>query len=935
MREINAIIDVRNNVLKYKKGDINPSKKMEQVNFISMDREEIPSTIRDQFDEVLMSNKRAFADPNRALPYNTTVEAKIKTLSNDAIYTRSYPYPVSMANFVNGEIESLLRDGIIQKSSSPYNSPIHVVEKKGTDEKGQQNHRLVIDFRKLNEHTIEDRYPMPDISVILANLGKSEYFSTLDLKSGFHQIKLAERDRPKTAFGVNNGKYEFCRLPFGLKNAPSIFQRAIDDILREEIGKTCQVYMDDIIIHSPDERTHLLHINNILGKLEKAGMRVSTVKSKFFKSEVEFLGFIVTRNGIKTCPEKVKSITEFRTPQNLKSLRSFLGLSGYYRKFVRDYARIAKPLTKYLRGENGHVASRNSKNIKITLDEEALSAFEKLKTILASDDVLLAYPDYSKVFELTTDASAVALGAVLSQDGRPITMISRTLSATEANYATNERELLAIVWALKNLRHFLYGISGIHIFTDHQPLTFAMSDKNPNSKMKRWRAFIEEFAPKFFYKPGKENIVADALSRQYVNQMSDSDSETVHSEVSSTKVIRSIKFPVNQFKIQFLISKGDTTIEQRKILFQRFIRHTITYVTVDELLELLTDRIDSTGTNAIHCDLSTLADFQNQLVSRFPSTRFIHTERFVMDVIREDDQLEIVTNEHNRAHRSLQENFQQIIDEYYFPGIKKRLKYIIANCRICKENKYQRKPQKVELAETPIPCYPGEVLHIDIIITDKQHFLTCIDKFSKFAIVIPIASRSSTDIKTALFQIMNRYREVKVIISDNEKSFKSSAVSTFIRDHFKTEQFFIPPMHSKSNGQVERFHSTLLEIARCIKAQQNINETTELILLSTIKYNNTVHSVTGKKPLDILNEFTETAMAEVKERLAAAQHKTLERHNKDAMTRKYQPGEIVFVKRNRRLGNKFDKFFVQGIIQQDLGTTVLIDGRKVHKSNLR
>lgn len=249
-----------------------------------------------------------------------------------------------------------------------------------------------------------------------------------------------------------------------------------------------------------------------------------------------------------------------------------MGLYGYYRKFVRDYARIAKPLTRYLRGENDHITAKSSRNIRISLDESALSAFEKLKQVLASDDVLLVYPDYNKDFELTTDASAVALGAVLSQNGRPVTMISRTLSAAEANYATKERELLAIVWALKNLRHFLYGVSGIRIYTDHQPLTFAMSDRNANSKMKRWGAFIEEFAPKFFYKPGKENVVADALSRQYIKQLSenDDDDHTIHSEISSTNVIKSIKFPVNQFKNQYIISKGSHYSTVKKLYLKDF-----------------------------------------------------------------------------------------------------------------------------------------------------------------------------------------------------------------------------------------------------------------------------------------------------------------------------------------------------------------------------
>lgn len=937
LKKIHAKVDAGKDKLLYRKNKTPIIyREQQQINLMEIDRSFIPDGVKEDFNKILSTNIKAFADQNRALPYNTSVEATIATKDDDPIYSKSYPYPVRMADFVNSEIESLLRDGIIRKSFSPYNSPVLVVRKKGTDDKGNPNHRMVIDFRKLNENTINDKYPMPEVPVILSSLGQSKYFTTLDLKSGYHQILLAERDRRKTAFSVNNGKYEFCRLPFGLKNAPSIFQRTIDDILREDIGKTCQVYMDDVIIFSPDEKSHLEHINNILRKIEKAGMRISVQKSRFFRTEVSFLGFIVTTEGIKTCPDKVRDIIEFRVPESLKSLRSFLGLSGFYRQFIKDYAKVAKPLTKYLQGENGHVSAKKSKNVKIQLDAEALVAFDKLRKILSSEDVLLSYPNYNRRFELTTDASAVALGAVLSQDGRPITMISRTLSKTESDYATNERELLAILWALKELRHYLYGVSDIHIFTDHQPLTFAMSDKNPNAKMRRWRAFIEEFSPKFFYKPGKENVVADALSRQYINNnLEESDADTVHSENSLSKTIRTIKYPINQFRIQLLISRGESCSTTRKILFQRHTRHIIAYDNVESLSKILMNVVNPTGTNAIYCDLQTLSEIQDQVVSIFPAAKFVHTEKLVMDVIREDDQLDIITKEHNRAHRSLQENFEQILEEYYFPGIKKMLKSTIENCKICRENKYQRRPAKAEVAATPIPDYPGHILHIDILITNKSHFLTCVDKFSKFAMIIPIASRNSLDVKNGLLQIMTRFKDVKIVVSDNERSFQSNMIGSFLRDHFGAEQFFVPPMHSESNGQVERFHSTLLEIARCVKAQQHIDDIADLLILSTFKYNSSVHSVTGKRPIDILNTLPQEILKDVRDMLITAQQKTLKTYNEKASPRSFQPGDKVFVKRNRRLGNKFDKWYVEGTVQQDLGTTVLINGKKVHKSNLR
>uniref|UniRef100_W8BY62 RNA-directed DNA polymerase n=1 Tax=Ceratitis capitata TaxID=7213 RepID=W8BY62_CERCA len=886
----------------------------------------MPSNIED----LIKYNFKTFANPSRALPFNTRVVAAIKTTTEAPIYSRSYPYPISVAAFVNKEISDLLRDGIIQPSHSSYNSPIHVVTKKGLDNEGNQQLRLVIDFRKLNEKTSSDKYPIPDTSVILANLGKSKIFTTLDLKSGFHQILLAEKDRCKTAFSVNNGKYEFCRLPFGLKNAPSIFQRAIDDILREYVGKICHVYVDDIIIFSPDETSHFEHVDLILKKIGEAGMRVSLQKSKFFKKEVEFLGFVVSAKGISTCRDKIKAIANYQEPKSLRALRSFLGLSGYYRRFIKDYAHISKPLTKYLRGENGHVKSKHSKHISISFDNDAKQAFQKLKNILSSEDVLLQHPDYSKPFEITTDASSVALGAVLSQGGKPITMISRTLSKTEEHYATNERELLAIVWAFQKLRHYLYGVKDIYIYTDHQPLTYALSEKNPNSKLKRWTAFIDSYSPRYFYKPGKENIVADALSRQYMHNLSD---DTAHSEISSSDAIKTVKCPVNQFKTQLLLSQSDFNSKTTKILFKKFLRHTIRFNSPEYLLQTLRSCINPDGVNGIFCEFEVLGKIQSLILSNFPGIKFLHTEKLAIDLVNKDDQVEVATTEHNRAHRSISENYKQITNEYYFPEIKKTLMTISKNCKICLENKYKRHPPRPEIGKTPIPEFPGEILHIDIFSVDKHHFLTCICKFSKFAITLPIQSRSTIDIKNALLILLNKFKKTRILVSDNEKSFQSKTISHMLRDYFKIDQFFVPPLHSKSNGQIERFHSTVTEIARCIKSEQNLTDITELILLATYKYNNTIHSTIEAKPIDIINDFSAFHLNQIKSKLISAQDKILKRCGNDK--RVFKVGDVVFVRRNKRLGNKLNKVYIQNTVQKDLGTTVMINGKQIHKDNIR
>ncbi|KAH8325104.1 hypothetical protein KR067_009985 [Drosophila pandora] len=290
---------------------------------------------------------------------------------------------------------------------------------------------MVIDFKRLNAVTISDTYPIPDINSTLASLGKAKYFTTIDLTSGLHQIHMNKKDIPKTAFSTLNGKCEFLRLPFGPKNAPAIFQRMIDNVLREHIGKICYVYIDDIIVFGEDYQSHWNNLRAVFQNLRKAKLHVNLKKTRFLSTQVEFLGYILTQDGIKANAQKVKAITDMKPPVNMKELTSFLGMTSYYRKFIQDYAKVAKPLTNLTRGEFARVKASQSRKVPIELDDVALPAFNDLKAILASSEVL-AFPDFNKPFYLTTDASDYAIGAVLSQDeqgkDRPIAYISRSLN---------------------------------------------------------------------------------------------------------------------------------------------------------------------------------------------------------------------------------------------------------------------------------------------------------------------------------------------------------------------------------------------------------------------------------------------------------------------------------------------------------------------------
>lgn len=441
------------------------------------------------------------------LTFTNEIKHSIDTNNAKPIFTKSYRYPHIHKEEVKSQINNMLDQGIIRPSISPWSSPVWVVPKK-LDASGKPKWRVVIDYRKLNELSVGDKYPLPNISDLLDQLGKCQYFTTLDLASGFHQIEINPNDIPKTAFSVENGHYEFVRMPFGLKNAPSTFQRVMDNILLGIQNERCLVYMDDIIVYSPTIHEHITRLTEVFKRLRKANLKIQPDKCEFLRKEVAYLGHLITEEGVKTNPAKVQCIQNFPIPTNEKEIKSFLGLTGYYRRFIPNFAKISKPLTRLLQ-----------KDIPFQFDSECMSSFNDLRNALTSDPILI-YPNFDETFVLTTDASAFAIGAVLSQGpiGKdlPIAYASRTLCSAESKYSTIERELLAIVWSVKHFRPYLYGRKFI-LITDHRPLTWLFSIKDPGSRLARWRLKLEEYDYKIEYKPGKINKNADALSRIKVN----------------------------------------------------------------------------------------------------------------------------------------------------------------------------------------------------------------------------------------------------------------------------------------------------------------------------------------------------------------------------------------------------------------------------------
>ena len=350
----------------------------------------------------------------------------------------SHPYRSNPTNkeFLKTEISNMEERGLIKKSKSPWASPVVIVDKKTGDK------RICIDYRKLNANTKTDAFPLPRIDDLLDSYRNANWFTTLDLASGYWQVEMKEDDREKTAFITPFGLYEFTVMPFGLCNAPATFQRLMNYVLQDHLGKFVSVYLDDIIIYSKNFEQHLDHIKLVFESLRQANLKIKLKKCFFCLPNIPFLGHIVGRNGIKPDPSKIEKIKNFPVPTNLTQLRAALGLFSYYRKFIKDFSKIAKPMTQLLKKEEEFLWTDTQQR-----------AFEYLKERLISSPIL-GYPDFEKPFFLYTDASGIGLGAVLSQldeNGKEyvVAYASRSLNKTEQNYGITDMECLAIVWAIQ------------------------------------------------------------------------------------------------------------------------------------------------------------------------------------------------------------------------------------------------------------------------------------------------------------------------------------------------------------------------------------------------------------------------------------------------------------------------------------------------------
>lgn len=839
-----------------------PSYPIRMNHLNSEEKEKLSKLIRNYVD--------MFYNTNSELTFTNVIKHRINTTDDKPIFTRSYRYPYVHKQEVKTQIEEMLNNNIIRPSTSPYSAPIWIVPKKD-DASGEKKWRLVIDYRKLNDKTIDDKYPIPNMEEILDKLGRSMYFTTLDLAKGFHQVEIDERDVHKTAFSVEGGHYEFLRMPFGLKTAPATFQRLMNVVLGDLLGKICLVYLDDVIIFSTSLEEHLNSIRLVLNRIKKANLKIQPDKCEFLKKETEFLGHIVTREGIKPNDKKVECVANYPLPKTPKEIKQFLGLSGYYRKFIKDYAMVAKPMTKYLK-----------KDVKLNInDPEYLKSFNKLKTLLTSNPIL-KYPDFDKKFVVNTDASNYALGAVLSQDNHPICFASRTLNEHEINYSTIEKELLAVIWAVGYFRPYLFGRK-FTIQTDHQPLQWLFSIKEPNSKLVRWRLKLEEYDYDIVYKRGINNGNADALSRIPPNNPQINTIETANE-------IREVTTPINFYRNQIIISK--ITSGSIKIRTKKIFRNTRKTFHIKELdrettITLIKTHFNPTQVNAILIEDCFLDTFKTVYSEIFQGVNFriIRCKTMLEDVEDDTKLTEIIKLEHlNNNHRGIQAVYEELKLKFYNPNLRLMITKFINNCEICLLEKYDRNPPKIPYKVTETPNKPREIIHIDVFYTlDKKQFMTLIDKFSKYAMAFPINGRNCGEFKNKLLQVISMFGKVGKIVVDNELGFKASEMQTFLEKENISIHFTSNSNHT-SNADIERLHNTINEHIRLLRHdEKSKDETIEEKIMRIIGfYNNTIHSTTGIKPIDFVNgKISEEKYKDIHDRMEAKKDKYISKLNKN------------------------------------------------------
>lgn len=745
--------------------------------------------------------------PGDKLSYSNVRKFTLPLIPGAGVVNRKqYRIPEKHRSIMQREIERLLEEEIIEPSTSPFNSPVLLVPKKGVDAQGNKQFRLCVDFRELNKVCIPYSFPLPRIEDILDQLGNSVYFSTLDLSQGFHQVLIEESDREKTAFSSNIGHYQYKRCPFGLKTIPSFFQSLLNNVLTGLQGIKCFVYLDDVVIFARNLTEHNKKLVEVLDRFRSSNLKLNPRKCKFLEKEIVYLGHHCSARGVEPDPRLINSVKEYPRPKTAKELQSFLGLANYYRRFIKGFSLITVPMRKQLK-----------KDQKFLWDNECESAFKELKNALTTTPVL-AYPQFDKDFVIVCDASKEGLGAILEQESSVICYASRSLTPAERNWSATELELNAIVFACRAFKCYILGRK-TKVYSDHMALRGQMKMLDTTARIVRLQQKLSEFDLEICYKKGKENGAADCLSRIPRSTNSSAGQESC--------------FAVTRSAAKKLCELASGIVAQ----------------SVNEEKKL-TDVAQSVNEETKLADVE-----ENDWID-------VHEDVGIEKIDNEADKLVILRDYHGSrfgGHFGIAKTLARIKNKYDWKGMRKDVQDFIRKCPKCQKNKVGR-VTRMPLVMPVVSQRPFDKIYIDLVgplpLTEpggNKYILSMVDDLTRFVEFTAIPNQEAKTVAKALYEgILCRYTIPKAIVTDNGANFISNVINQLCK-LLGVTTIRISPYHAQSNA-VERQHSTLANYVRCFVDEHPTNWDTYL-RTAAHAYNNTMHMGTKYAPMELLFGF--------------------------------------------------------------------------------
>ena len=725
-------------------------------------------------------------------------------------------------------IEENLRSGFIRPSNSPCGAPVLFVKKK------DGSLRLCVDYRGLNKITRKDRYPLPLVSDLLDAPRKARIYTKIDLRHAYNLVRIAPGDEWKTAFRTRYGSFEWLVMPFGLSNAPAAFQRFVNEVFADLLDVCVVVYLDDILIYSDNPDEHRAHVREVLRRLRKHHLYARADKCEFHAESVEYLGYILSREGLTMAESKIKAILDWPEPRKVRDIQSFLGFANFYRRFIHNYSEIVLPLTRLTR-----------KGVPWDFDQKCRDSFNALKSAFTSAPVLHHWvPDHQITVE--TDASDYAIAGILSITSdsgelHPVAFHSRTLSGAELNYDTHDKELLAIFEAFKTWRHYLEGsATPIDVVTDHKNLEYFSTSKILTRRQARWSEYLSQFNLVIRFRPGKLGAKPDALTRRWDVYPKEGDSDY--------SVVNPHNFrPV--FTQEQLASSLRATILHYPVLRASFL------LDEDQLRSDIRSALNSASpTPELAKGLELAAQGHPRWSKDDEGWLRLNGRIYVPDV--DDLRLRVLRSRHDHptaGHWGQNKTQALILRDYAWPGLRLLVRDYCKSCTACGRAKVPRHLPYGTLKQLPIPERPWNSISMDLIeqLPNSDGYsaiLVVVDRLSKQAIFIPTHDTLTAPELADLFvtHVFSKHGVPSHVTSDRGSEF----VSHFFRSLGKALDMrlhFTSGYHPEGDGQTERVNQTLEQYLRiyCNYQQDNWSR---LLPLAEFAYNNAPNVTTGVSP---------------------------------------------------------------------------------------